>query len=116
MWELAALSATFGIASAFFKPASTAIPADILPPGLLVSASSLSSLSQSLGQYLVGPLYCREPVSDCDHRATVHQRLEGGLNAALRLRIKRAGSLVQNEDAGTVRNCTSDLYHLPGAE
>jgi MFS transporter, DHA3 family, tetracycline resistance protein len=56
LWELAALSATFGIASAFFKPASTAIPADILPPGLLVSASSLSSLSQSLGQYLVGPL------------------------------------------------------------
>jgi predicted MFS family arabinose efflux permease len=56
LWELAALSAAFGVASAFFKPASTAITADILPPELLVSASSLSSLSQSLAQYLVGPL------------------------------------------------------------
>jgi predicted MFS family arabinose efflux permease len=56
LWELAALSAAFGVASAFFKPASTAITADILPSGLLVSASSLSSLSQSLAQYLVGPL------------------------------------------------------------
>jgi hypothetical protein len=55
-WQLAALSAAFGIASAFFKPASTAITADILPGELLVSASSLSSLSQSLAQYLVGPL------------------------------------------------------------
>jgi len=56
LWELAALSAVFGVASAFFKPASTAITPDILPPELLVSASSLSSLSQSLAQYLVGPL------------------------------------------------------------
>ena len=56
LWELAALSAVFGAASAFFKPASTAITADILPPGLLMSASSLSSLSASLAQYLVGPL------------------------------------------------------------
>lgn len=56
LWELAALSAVFGVASAFFKPASTAITADILPPGLLVSASSLTSLSQSLAQYLLGPL------------------------------------------------------------
>jgi MFS family permease len=56
LWELATLSAVFGIASAFFKPASTAITPDILPPGLLVSASSLSSLSQSLAQYLLGPL------------------------------------------------------------
>ena len=56
LWELAALSAVFGVASAFFKPASTAITADILPPGLLMSASSLSSLSASLAQYLVGPL------------------------------------------------------------
>jgi MFS family permease len=56
LWELAALSAVFGVASAFFKPASTAITADILPAGLLMSASSLSSLSASLAQYLVGPL------------------------------------------------------------
>lgn len=56
LWQLAALSAAFGAAAAFFKPASTAITADILPEGLLVSASSLSSLSQSLAQYLLGPL------------------------------------------------------------
>ncbi len=56
LWQLAALSAAFGVAAAFFKPASTAITADILPEGLLVSASSLTSLSQSLAQYLLGPL------------------------------------------------------------
>jgi MFS family permease len=56
LWELAALSATFGIASAFFRPASTAINRDILPTRLLMSASSLSSLSQSLAQFLLGPL------------------------------------------------------------
>ena len=53
---LAGLCAVFGMASAFFKPAATAIVTDILPPGLLVPASSLSSLSQSLAQYLLGPL------------------------------------------------------------
>src|SRR5579859_1874492 len=56
LWELAVLSAVFGVANAFFKPASTAITPDILPPELLVPASSLSSLSQSLAQYLLGPL------------------------------------------------------------
>jgi len=56
LWELAALAAVSGVASAFFKPAATAITADILPPGLLVSASALTSLSQSLAQYLLGPL------------------------------------------------------------
>ena len=56
LWELAALTAAFGVASAFFRPASTAIMPDILPPGPLVSASSLSSLSQSLAQFLLGPL------------------------------------------------------------
>jgi hypothetical protein len=56
LWQLGALSAVFGVASAFFKPAATAITADILPEEMLVSASSLSSLSQSLAQYLLGPL------------------------------------------------------------
>lgn len=56
VWALAGLSAIFGFASAFFKPASTAIVADILPSDLLVSASSLTSLSQSLAQFLLGPL------------------------------------------------------------
>ena len=56
LWELAALSAVFGVASAFFKPAATAITPEVVPEGLLVAASSLSSLSQSLAQYLLGPL------------------------------------------------------------
>lgn len=56
VWELAALSAVFGLASAFFKPASTAIVADILPHELLLPASSLISLSQSAAQFLLGPL------------------------------------------------------------
>lgn len=56
LWEFVVLSAVFGVASAFFMPAATAITRDILPPDLLVSASSLMSLSQSLGQYLAGPL------------------------------------------------------------
>lgn len=56
VWELAALSAVFGFASAFFKPASTAIVADILPHDLLLPASSLITLSQSAAQFLLGPL------------------------------------------------------------
>lgn len=56
LWELAALTTFFGVANAFFKPASTAITVEILPSELLVSASSLSALGQSLAQYLIGPL------------------------------------------------------------
>jgi MFS family permease len=56
LWELFLLAIVFGSANAFFRPASTAIVRDILPSDLLVSASSLSSLSQSLAQYLLGPL------------------------------------------------------------
>jgi MFS family permease len=56
LWELVLLSIIFGAASAFFKPAATAIVRDILPADLLVRASSLSSLSQSLAQFLIGPL------------------------------------------------------------
>ncbi len=48
LWELFLLSVIFGAAGAFFKPAATAIVRDILPSELLVSASSLSSFSQSL--------------------------------------------------------------------
>jgi MFS family permease len=56
VWELFVLAVTLGIASAFFRPASTAIVRDILPRELLVPANSLSSLSQSAAQYLLGPL------------------------------------------------------------
>jgi MFS family permease len=56
LWELLLLSIVFGSASAFFKPATTSIVRDILPTHLLARASSLSSLSQSLAQFLIGPL------------------------------------------------------------
>lgn len=50
------LSVIMGTASAFFRPASTAIVRDILPADLLVPANALSSLSASLAQFLLGPL------------------------------------------------------------
>jgi MFS family permease len=56
VWEFFLLSVIFGSASAFFLPASAAIVRDILPADLLVSASSLTSLSESLARYLLGPL------------------------------------------------------------
>jgi MFS family permease len=56
LWEFFLLSVIFGSASAFFRPASTAIVRDILPADLLVSASSLTSLSESMALYLLGPL------------------------------------------------------------
>jgi MFS family permease len=53
---LVALSVVMGAASAFFRPASTAIVRDILPARLLMPANSLSTLSESLAQFLAGPL------------------------------------------------------------
>jgi hypothetical protein len=49
-----------GAASAFFKPAATAIVRDIWPAELLVPASSWSSLRQSMAQSPVRPLACPE--------------------------------------------------------
>jgi len=57
VWELCALSAVFGIASAFFRPASTVIVPELVPRETLVSASALTSLNQSVTQYLLGPLF-----------------------------------------------------------
>jgi MFS family permease len=54
-WQLIVLSMIMGLAYAFFMPASTAIIPDILPADSLVDGSSLSSLGQSLAQYLAGP-------------------------------------------------------------
>lgn len=56
LWQLLILSFVFGVSTALYLPASAAIIPDILPTELLNSANSLISLSQSLGQYLVGPL------------------------------------------------------------
>ncbi|MGH3169634.1 MAG: MFS transporter, partial [Trebonia sp.] len=52
--EIAVLSVILGAASAFFRPASTAMVPDIVPSEMLVSANSLSSLSDSLAQFIVG--------------------------------------------------------------
>lgn len=56
LWQLALLGAGFGTASAFFLPASAAIVPEIVPSDALVSASSMSTLTQSLTQFLLGPL------------------------------------------------------------
>ena len=56
LWQLALIAVILGIATAFFKPAATAIVPDILPGELLHRASSLSSLSESLALFLLGPL------------------------------------------------------------
>jgi MFS transporter, DHA3 family, tetracycline resistance protein len=56
MPALVALSVVIGAANAFFRPASTAIVRDILPAQLLMPGNSLSTLSESLAQYLAGPL------------------------------------------------------------
>jgi MFS family permease len=56
LWELFVLTLIFGAAGAFFKPAATAIVRDILPADLLVPASSLRSVSQSLSGLVIGPL------------------------------------------------------------
>jgi MFS family permease len=52
---LIVMSVVFGIADAFFFPASTAIVPELVPPDLLVGASALNSTSTQLAQVLVGP-------------------------------------------------------------
>ena len=56
LWVFLVLAVILGGASAFFRPASTAIVRDLLPEDLLMPANSLSSLSESLAQFLVGPI------------------------------------------------------------
>lgn len=56
LWMLIVFSLVMGTSAAFFLPASSAIFRDILPPGLMVNANSLSSLSLALAQHLAGPL------------------------------------------------------------
>ena len=49
------MSVLFGIADAFFYPASTAIVPELLPGGLLVQASAMSTISRVFAQQLLGP-------------------------------------------------------------
>lgn len=54
--EIFILSVILGISTSFFRPAATAIIRDILPAELLVPANSFTSLSQSIGFSVIGPL------------------------------------------------------------
>lgn len=56
LWHLVLLALVTGVATAIYLPASSAIVPDLLPAELLTGGNSLMSLSQSLGQFLLGPL------------------------------------------------------------
>jgi len=56
LWHLLLFSLLSGTATAVYLPASSAIVADILPTPLLGAGNSMMSLSQSVGQFLFGPL------------------------------------------------------------
>jgi MFS family permease len=55
LWALLVMSAVFGIADAFFNPASIAIVPELLPGELLVQGNALTSTSQQVARMLVGP-------------------------------------------------------------
>ena len=52
---LVSLSVLFGIADAFFYPASSAIVPELVPEQLLVQASAMSSISRVFARQLLGP-------------------------------------------------------------
>ncbi|MDE3231478.1 MAG: MFS transporter [Chloroflexota bacterium] len=53
-WHLVALTACFGLAEAFFRPAYQSIPPELVPVEDLPSANALSSFSRSIST-LIGP-------------------------------------------------------------
>lgn len=55
LWQLFVMAAIFGVADAFFAPASTAIVPELLPADLLVQGSSLTASSKQAAQRLIGP-------------------------------------------------------------
>jgi len=56
LWHLVLLALATGVATAVYLPASSAIVPDLLPSPMLTAGNSLMSLSQSLGEFLLGPL------------------------------------------------------------
>jgi MFS family permease len=54
-WELVALVAVYGAASAFFIPAFDAVVPDLLPPGDLAAANSLDQFVRPIALRLAGP-------------------------------------------------------------
>lgn len=57
LWQLVVMSVVFGIADAFFFPASTAVVPELVPAEALVSASALTSTTQSVAGFLLGPAF-----------------------------------------------------------
>lgn len=55
LWQLLVMAVIFGIADAFFSPASTAIVPELLPTDLLLQGSSLTTSSKQAAQGLIGP-------------------------------------------------------------
>lgn len=55
LWQLFVMAVIFGVADAFFAPASTAIVPELLPADLLVQGSSLAASSKQAAQRLIGP-------------------------------------------------------------
>ena len=55
MWQLIAMSAIFGMADAFFGPASLPILPELLDENLLAQGNALNTMSGSLTQGLLGP-------------------------------------------------------------
>lgn len=55
LWQLFVMAVVFGLADAFFAPASTAIVPELLPADLLVQGSSFAASSKQASQRLIGP-------------------------------------------------------------
>ena len=62
IWEVYILSVMFGLVDAFFRPAYAAAVPEIVPPELLPSANSLTSLSTQGGR-IVGPAIAAAVIS-----------------------------------------------------
>ncbi len=56
LWQIVALAAIYGAATAFFDPAFDAIVPEILPPEMLAQANSLDQFVRPLALRLTGPM------------------------------------------------------------
>ncbi|WP_155372821.1 MFS transporter [Catellatospora vulcania] len=56
VWALVAVAFVFGLADAFFLPASTAIMRDLLPKDLMVAGNSLVTLGRTATLFIAGPV------------------------------------------------------------
>ncbi|MEU7826730.1 MFS transporter [Catellatospora sp. NPDC049133] len=56
VWALVGVAFVFGLADAFFLPASTAIMRDLLPANLMVAGNSLVTLGRTATLFVAGPV------------------------------------------------------------